>query len=42
MVVQAEKIEAKVVNGINVDELLDLVDGVKQDAEKGHTNWCGI
>lgn len=39
MVTQAEKIKAKVVNGINVDDLLDLIDGVKQDAERGQTNW---
>ena len=39
MVTQAEKIKARVVNGINVDDLLDLIDGVKQDAEKGQTNW---
>ena len=36
---QAEKIEARVVNGINVDDLLDLIDEVKQDAAKGLTNW---
>ena len=39
MVTQAEKIKTRVVNGINVDDLFDLIDGVKQDAEKGQTNW---
>jgi hypothetical protein len=35
MVTEATKIEAKVVNGINVDDLLDLIDDVKQNAAKG-------
>jgi len=39
MVTQAEKTKARVVNGINVDELFNLIDGVKQDAAKGQTNW---
>ena len=39
MVAQPTKIKARVVNGINVDDLLTLVDGVKQDAAKGQTNW---
>jgi hypothetical protein len=39
MVTQAAKIKAKVVNGINVDDLLELIDGVEQDAAKGQTNW---
>lgn len=37
MVAQAKK--ATVVNGINVDDLVVLIDGVKKDAEKGKTNW---
>jgi uncharacterized OsmC-like protein len=28
-----------VVNGINVDDMLALIDGVKRDAAKGQTNW---
>ena len=39
MITQAAKIKARVVNGINVDDLLDLIDGVKQNAAKGETNW---
>lgn len=31
--------EPKVVNGINVDSLFSLIDGVRQDAAKGKTNW---
>ena len=37
MVTQATKIKARVVNGINVDDLLDLIDEVKQNAAKGQT-----
>jgi uncharacterized OsmC-like protein len=29
-----------VVNGINVDDLLALIDGVKQNPAKGKTHWC--
>jgi len=39
MVDQATKSKDRVVNGINVDGLLDLINGVKQNAAKGHTNW---
>jgi uncharacterized OsmC-like protein len=39
MVTQATKTKARVVNGINVDDLLDLIDDVKQNAAKGQTNW---
>ena len=39
MVTQAEKTKARVVNGINIDDLFDLIDGVKQDAARGQTNW---
>ena len=28
-----------VINGINVDDLLALIDGVKREPEKGKTNW---
>jgi uncharacterized OsmC-like protein len=31
--------EPKVVNGINVDDLFALIDGVRQDAAKGKTTW---
>jgi len=31
--------EPNVVNGINVDDLFALIDGVKRDAAKGKTNW---
>jgi uncharacterized OsmC-like protein len=31
--------EPTVVNGINVDDLFALIEGVKQDAAKGKTNW---
>ena len=39
MVAEATKIGARVVNGINVNDLFDLIDAVKQDAEKGQTSW---
>lgn len=39
MVAQAEKIKSRVVNGINVDDLLALVDSVRQEAARGQTNW---
>jgi len=39
MVAQTKTAEPKVVNGINVDDLLALIDRVKQDAAKGQTNW---
>ena len=39
MVAQAKTVEPTVVNGINVDDLFALIDGVKRDAEKGKTNW---
>ena len=31
--------EPNVVNGINVDDLFALIDGVKRDAAKAKTNW---
>lgn len=31
--------ETATVNGINVDDLLALIDGVKREPEKGKTNW---
>ena len=39
MVAQTRTTEPRVVNGINVDDLYSLIDGVKQDAAKGMTNW---
>jgi uncharacterized OsmC-like protein len=39
MVAQAKTVEPNVVNGINVDNLFALIDGVKQDTAKGKTNW---
>jgi len=33
------KTAPKLVNGINVDDLFSLIDGVKRDAAKGKTNW---
>ena len=39
MVTQARNVKAKVVNGINVDDLVVLIDSVKKDAKKGKTNW---
>lgn len=39
MVTEATTITPRVVNGLNIDDLFDLIDGVKQDASKGKTNW---
>ena len=39
MAVQTKTIEPTVVNGINVDDLLALIEGVRRDAAKGKTNW---
>ena len=39
MVAQAKTAEPTVVNGINVDDLFALIDGVGRDAAKGKTNW---
>src|SRR5437764_1937472 len=39
MVAQVKTAEPNVVNGINVDDLFGLIDGVKRDAQKGKTNW---
>jgi uncharacterized OsmC-like protein len=33
------KTTPKVVNGINVDDLLALIEGVRRDAAKGNTQW---
>ena len=39
MVAQAKTARPTIVNGINVDDLFALIDGVKRDAAKGKTNW---
>jgi len=39
MVAQTKAIQPTVVNGINVDDLLALIDGVRRDAAKGTTRW---
>ena len=39
MVAQAKSARPNVVNGINVDDLFALIDGVKRDAAKAKTNW---
>ena len=39
MVAQAKTVEPNIVNGINVDDLFALIDGVKRDAAKGMTRW---
>ena len=39
MVAQRKTVEPNIVNGINIDDLFALIDGVKRDAAKGKTNW---
>jgi len=39
MVAQTKLAEPTVVNGINVDDLFGLIEGVRRDAAKGRTNW---
>jgi uncharacterized OsmC-like protein len=39
MVAQTKTTEPTVVNGINVDDLFALIEGVKRNAAKGKTNW---
>ena len=39
MSAQTKTAEPTVVNGINVDDLFALIEGVKRDAAKGKTNW---
>jgi len=36
---QTKTAESTVVNGINVDDLFALIDGVKREPAKGKTNW---
>jgi hypothetical protein len=39
MLAQKKTAEPSVVNGINLDDLFALMEGVKRDAAKGKTNW---
>jgi uncharacterized OsmC-like protein len=39
MVAQTKTAEPNVVNGINVDDLFALIEGVRRDAAKGKTSW---
>ncbi|MGN6748628.1 MAG: OsmC family protein [Xanthobacteraceae bacterium] len=39
MLTKTETAKPKVVNGINVDDLMTLIDGVKSDAAKANTHW---
>jgi uncharacterized OsmC-like protein len=39
MVAQRKPAEPTLVNGINVDDLLALIEGVRRDAATGKTNW---
>ena len=39
MLSQTKTTEPAVVNGINVDDLFALIDGVRKDAARGKTNW---
>jgi uncharacterized OsmC-like protein len=39
MVAQRKNAEPNIVNGVNVDDLFALIDGVRRDAAKGKTNW---
>ena len=39
MATHAKVAEPNVVNGVNVDDLFALIDGVKRDATKAKTNW---
>ena len=39
MLAQAETVQPTIVNGINVDDLRVLIDGVRRDAAKGKTSW---
>ena len=39
MSAQTKAVQPTVVNGINVDDLLALIEGVRRDPAKGKTNW---
>jgi len=39
MLAKTETTEPRVVNGINVDDLMALIEGVRRDVAKGNTQW---
>jgi hypothetical protein len=39
MLTKTESAKPKVVNGVNVDDLMALIEGVRGDAAKGKTHW---
>src|SRR6266550_3981415 len=39
MVAQPKTAEPTVINGINLDDLFEVIEGVRRDARKGKTNW---
>ena len=39
MPAKTENTKPRVVNGINVDDLLALIEGVRRDAAEGNTQW---
>jgi uncharacterized OsmC-like protein len=39
MLARTQTVEPKTVNGVNVDDLLSLIEGVRGDAAKGKTQW---
>jgi uncharacterized OsmC-like protein len=39
MLTRTETVKPKVVNGVNIDDLLALIEGVRGDAAKGKTSW---
>ena len=39
MLAQAKTVEPTIVNGINVDDLFALIEGVRREPAKGKTNW---
>src|SRR6266702_6142602 len=39
MSAQTKTVQPTIVNGINVDDLLALIEGVSRDPAKGRTNW---
>jgi hypothetical protein len=39
MVAQKKPAEPTVINGINVDDLFALIEGVRREPAKGRTNW---
>ena len=39
MAAQTKTVQPNVINGINVDDLFALIDGVKRDVANAKTNW---